>query len=110
VVIDEPGPGEFLGLASMLDQTSHRTTAVALHESICVEIDRDDIQVLLSRKPHAGMDMLAVLGRQFHASQELVRVRSHRNPNEEIDDTATFAERLADSVAHFGGSWAFIIT
>ena len=53
--------------------------------------------------------MLAVLGRQFHASQQLVRVRAMRNPNDEIEKEATFGERLADSVARFGGSWRFII-
>ena len=33
-----------------------------------------------------------------------------RNPNEVIEKDATFGEHLADSVARFGGSWAFIIT
>ena len=58
----------------------------------------------------AGMDMLTVLGRQFHASQQLVRLRAMRNPNEVIDREATFGERIADLVAGFGGSWTFIIT
>jgi uncharacterized membrane protein len=31
-----------------------------------------------------------------------------RDPNQVIEDTATFGERIADSVARFGGSWAFI--
>jgi uncharacterized membrane protein len=73
-----------------------------------VEVDRNDILVLLQRKPHAGMDMLAVLGRQFHAAQQLVRVRANRHPNEVIEEQATLGERVADSVASFGGSWTFI--
>jgi uncharacterized membrane protein len=55
------------------------------------------------------MDMLAVLGRQFHASQRLVRVRANRNPNQVIEEEETFGERVADTVASFGGSWTFII-
>jgi len=39
----------------------------------------------LQRKPHAGMDMLTVLGKQFHASQQLVRVRAMRNANDMIE-------------------------
>jgi CRP/FNR family cyclic AMP-dependent transcriptional regulator len=109
VVVDEPAPGEFFGFASMLDQTPHQTGAIAVEETVCIEVDRDDIAALLQRKPHAGMDMLSVLGRQFHASQQLVRVRSMRNPNEVIEKDMTFGERLADHVARFGGSWAFII-
>jgi CRP/FNR family transcriptional regulator, cyclic AMP receptor protein len=109
VVVDEPSHGEFFGFAAMLEQTPHQTTAIALEETSCVEVDRDDIAILLQKKPMAGMDMLAVLGRQFHASQQLVRVRASRNPNEVIEKQATFGERIADRVASFGGSWTFII-
>jgi len=110
VVVDEPTHGEFFGFASMLEQTPHQTEAVAVDEVVCIEVDQEDISVLLRRKPMAGMDMLRVLGRQFHASQQLVRLRANRNPNEMIDKEATFGERIADVVAGFGGSWTFIIT
>jgi CRP/FNR family cyclic AMP-dependent transcriptional regulator len=109
VVVDEPAAGEFFGFASMLEQTPHQTSAIALEESECLEISRDDIAVLLERKPHAGMDLLTTLGRQFHAAQALVRTRATRNPNELIDQEATVGEHIADHVARFGGSWTFII-
>ena len=110
VVVDEPAHGEFFGFASMLEQTPHQTNAIALAETVCLEVDRHDIATLLQRKPLAGMDMLTVLGRQFHASQQLVRLRAMRNANEIIEREATFGERIADLVAGFGGSWTFIIT
>ncbi len=109
VLVDEPGVGEFFGFASMLDQTLHQTSAAAVEATVCVEVDRHDITVLLERKPHAGMDMLAVLGKQYHGSQKLVRVRSSRNPNEVIEEQTTVGEHIADEVARFGGSWRFII-
>jgi len=110
VVVDEPAHGEFFGFASMLEKTPHQTTAIALEQSECIEVDRQDIAVLLQRKPMAGMDMLTVLGKQFHASQQLVRVRANRNPNEVIEQEATFGQRIADRVAGFGGSWTFILS
>jgi CRP/FNR family transcriptional regulator, cyclic AMP receptor protein len=110
VVVDEPSPGEFFGFASMLDETAHESSATAIEETVCIEVDRHDIAILLERKPMAGMDMLAVLGRQFHASQKLVRVRAARNPNEVIEEEETLGERIADHVASFGGSWTFIIS
>ena len=109
VIVDQPAAGEFFGFASMLEQTPHQTTATAQEETVCVEVDRHDILILLERKPHAGMDMLTVLGRQFHASQKIIRVRAARNPNEVIEEEETFGERIADTVASFGGSWTFII-
>src|ERR1700738_840346 len=110
VIVDQPAEGEFFGFASMLDQTTHQTDAVAVEESVCLEVDRHDISTLLERKPHAGMDMLTVLGRQFHASQQLVRVRASRNPNEVIEGDSAFGEGIAAAVSHSGGSWSFIIT
>jgi uncharacterized membrane protein len=109
VIVDEPGKGDFFGFASMLDQTAHQTNAISVEQSTCLEISRDDIEALLLRKPHAGMDLLSTLGRQFHASQALVRNRAGRNPNEVIEEQATRGEQIADVVAGFGGSWTFII-
>ncbi len=110
VTVDEPTKGEFFGFASMLEQTPHQTNAVAVEESTCLEVSRDDIAVLLQRKPMAGMDLLTTLGHQFHAAHQLVRGRVTRNPNEIIEKEMTTGERIADSVASFGGSWTFIIT
>ena len=110
VIVDEPTHGEFFGFASMLEQTPHQTDATAVDEAVCVEVDREDIAILLQRKPMAGMEMLRVLGRQFHSSQQLVRLRADRHPNEIIEKDATFGEHVADMVAGFGGSWTFIIS
>lgn len=110
VVVDEPREGQFFGFASMLEQTPHQTNAIALEVTTCVEVARDDIGVLIARKPMAGMDLLTTLSRQFHAAQVLVRGRASRNPNDLIESESTLGERIADSVARFGGSWTFIIT
>ncbi len=109
VVVHQPAPGEFFGFASMLDGTPHQTTAVASTDATCLEVDRHDITVLIQAKPMAGLDMMSVLARQFHASQQLIRLRAARNPNQVIEAKETFGEKVADRVASFGGSWTFII-
>src|SRR5215469_15804474 len=45
VVLQEPGPGEFFGFASMLEETPHMAEAVAVTEATCIEMDRHDLQV-----------------------------------------------------------------
>lgn len=110
VTIAEPDPGGVFGFASLLDGTPHQTSAIALEPSTCIEIDSDDLRQLLIKKPHAGMDMLAVLGSQVHSAQRLVQMRSVRNPNDIIEQATTPGDRLADAVARFGGSWRFIIS
>jgi len=109
VLTDQPGHGGLFGFASMLDQTPHQSNAMAEEETVCLELGRDDIAVLLQQKPLAGLDMLTMLGRQFHASQRLIQLRANRNANEVIEEESTIGERIADSVARFGGSWNFII-
>ena len=109
VVVDEPPHGGFFGFASMLQGTPHQTTAMAIEETVCLEVGRDDIADLVAHRPDAGMDMLTVQARQFHSAQKLVQNRMSRNPNEVIEEQSTFGQRLADTVARFGGSWTFII-
>jgi CRP/FNR family transcriptional regulator, cyclic AMP receptor protein len=110
VLIDEPQAGGFFGFASLLDQTPHATTAVACEDTVCIEVDRNDIAELLQRKPLAAMDLLATLGRHLHQAERLVRVRSLRDANDIIDEKETVGEGLSDKVAKFGGSWRFILS
>ncbi len=110
ILFSEPKHGDFFGFASMLDEAPHQTSAIAIDRTLCVEVDRHDLTELFKRKPLAGLDLLTVVAREIHATQQLVKGRSARNPNELIDERETFGERIADRVASFGGSWTFIIT
>jgi uncharacterized membrane protein len=109
VLVDEPQHGDIFGFASMLEQTPHKTSATATKDSVCLEVDRNDIATLIQSKPLAGLDMLTVVARQFHSAQDLIRLRAERNPNLVIDEEETVGERIADVVASFGGSWTFIL-
>jgi uncharacterized membrane protein len=107
--MDEAHHGDIFGFASMLEGIPHTTNAMAMENAVCLEVDKNDIEVLLTRKPMAGVDMLTVQSRQIHAAQRLVRLRANRNPNDLIDEEMTFGQKIADHVAQFGGSWTFII-
>lgn len=109
VLLDMPIQGELFGFASMLAQTPHHTEATAVEETECIEVDLHDITVLLRKKPDAGLDLMTVMGKQFHATEKLIRLRAARNPNDVIEEAETLGERIADMVASFGGSWTFII-
>jgi CRP/FNR family cyclic AMP-dependent transcriptional regulator len=109
VLLDEPIKGDLFGFASMLAQTPHQTEATAMQETQCIELDLNDITVLIRSKPDAGLDLMKVMGKQFHATERLIRQRTERNPNEVFEESQTMGERIADAVASFGGSWNFII-
>ena len=109
ILLHQPGPGEYFGFASMLEQTPHQAEATAVDDTTCIEIDRNDLMVLFQKKPHSILDIMAFLGRQLHDAHQIARNRSLRPPDQVIEEQYTFGERIADVVASFGGSWTFII-
>ena len=109
VTFAEPRHGDVFGFASMLEDVAHQTSAYATEPTTCLEVDRDDLSALVATKPMAGLDMMAVLAREIHSAQQMVRGRVARSPNEVIEEEETVGERIADRVAAFGGSWTFII-
>jgi CRP/FNR family cyclic AMP-dependent transcriptional regulator len=110
VLIARPGPGTLVGLSSMLDESVRQTHASAEEETRCVELSRHHLNNILDNKPLAAFDMLAALAGELSEAQHLIRGRSARPANVVIEESGSAADRLADSVAHFGGSWSFIIT
>jgi CRP/FNR family transcriptional regulator, cyclic AMP receptor protein len=109
VTIDVVDQGGLVGMSSLLAEAPHLTTSTAIEETDAIEIDRNDIEVLLTKKPLAGLDMMTMIEKQLRATHELMRTRASRNPNEEIADAETLGDHMADSVAKFGGSWKFVI-
>ncbi len=110
IVLDMADEGGLVGMSSLLAGENHQTTAVALEDTVAIEIDRNDIMALLKAKPMAGLDMLTIVEKHLRAAHELMRTRVARNLNEEMDEQETFGQRMADGVARFGGSWGFVIT
>lgn len=108
VMVHEADNGDVFGLSSMLAQAEHQTTAVALDDTTCIELDRNDLQILITKKPLAGLDMLTMVEKQLRNATALVRERVTRNPNEVIEEEMTLGDKVADAVARFGGSWRFI--
>lgn len=109
VIVDIADEGGVIGMSALLAGDNHQTTAIAMENTITIEIDRDDIIKLIKTKPLAGLDMLTIIEKQLRTAHELMRTRVARNINEEIEEQETLGERLADSVARIGGSWAFVI-
>jgi|SRR6185295_2015185 uncharacterized membrane protein len=107
VVVDVLAPGEFFGEMSLLDGGGRSTSAVAVEEVEAYSLSREEFLGLLRRRADVALDVMAALARRFRKTDELLR-RKVPNPNEVADEQETFGERVADGVARFGGSWAFI--
>ncbi len=109
IVLGEFEPGEVFGEISLLDGGPRTATAIAMEDSECFVLTRDDLQELITKHPHAAIDLLTMVGRRLRATDELLRMHVSRNANVEEEERLTFGQKIADRVAAFGGSWTFII-
>ncbi|MCI0350559.1 MAG: DUF1003 domain-containing protein [Acidobacteriales bacterium] len=109
IILAENLPGELFGEISLLDGGARTATAVAVDDTECLVLDRSRLLELITKHPHAAIDLLTVMGRRLRATDELLRTHVTRNLNVEEEERLTLGERVADKVAAFGGSWTFII-
>jgi CRP/FNR family transcriptional regulator, cyclic AMP receptor protein len=107
LVVDVLEPGEFFGEVSLLDGGDRTATAAAVGDVDAVCLERDPFLDLLRRRPDVALDVLAAFAKRFRKTDQLLR-RRVPNPNQVMEERATFGERVADGVARFGGSWPFI--
>jgi CRP/FNR family cyclic AMP-dependent transcriptional regulator len=107
VVVDVLEAGDFFGEMSLLDGGGRSTSAVAVDDVEAYSLSREEFLGLLRRRADVALDVMAALARRFRKTDDLLR-RRVPNPNEVADERETFGERVADGVARFGGSWAFI--
>jgi uncharacterized membrane protein len=59
--------------------------------------------------PDVALEMLSALTDRLRRTDELLRSRVSRNANDEAEARLTLADRAADLIAEFGGSWKFIL-
>lgn len=109
IILKENQPGDIFGDISLLDGGPRTATVVATEETECLVLDRDQLLELIRKYPHAGIDLLTVMGQRLRATNELLRTKVSRNLNEVMEVESTLTERVADWIAEFSGSMPFLI-
>lgn len=102
--------GDFFGELSLLDGGTRSATATAMQRTDTLVLERDEFLDLLQRRPHMAQDVMVSLAKRIRRTDNLLRRRVSRNPNEAIQEQETLGDRVADGVARFGGSWKFIFS
>ncbi len=101
--------GEFLGELSLFADTPRTATVRALEDSILFEMGRADFITFVMERPSIGISMLKEMAKRLQLTNELITSLASKNPNDEMEEELSFGDRVADKIAEFGGSWAFII-
>jgi CRP/FNR family cyclic AMP-dependent transcriptional regulator len=101
--------GEFFGELGLLDGSPRTATAKAIGAVELIEIRKDALLDFLRRNPEAALSMMGEIARRLRGANALIEHRASRNVNELMEEKFTVGDRLADRLAQFGGSWAFLI-
>ncbi len=109
ITLTELAQGDFFGEMSLIDGRQRSADATAIDESRLAILPRQAFLGFVRLNPDVGLGMLAALTDRLRRTDELLRSRVSRNVNEESERRATMADRAADLIAEFGGSWKFII-
>ena len=102
--------GDFFGELSLLDGGTRSASATATQRTDVLVLERHEFLDLMLQKPHMAQDVMVALAKRVRRTDNLLRRRVSRNPNEVIEERETVGERVADAVAKFGGSWTFIFS
>src|ERR1700736_560671 len=109
VTLAELGPGDFFGEMAMLDGHGRSADATVIDEARLAKLTREDFLSFVESDPRIALEMLTAVARRLRRTDDLLRHRVSRNANELEAAQLTLADRAADKIASFGGSWKFII-
>jgi uncharacterized membrane protein len=109
LTVAELGPGDFFGEMAMLDGQPRSANATAVEEARLASLSRKHFLSFMQGNSNVALEMLGALAYRLRQTDELLQRRVARNVNEEEALTMTYADRAADAIAEFGGSWKFII-
>jgi len=108
VTLAELARGDFFGEMAILDGKPRSASATVSEDARLAVLPRDDFLVFVRRNPDVSLRMLAAITTRLRRTDDLMRQRVSRNVNEEEAARLTLADRMADLIAEFGGSWKFI--
>ena len=108
ITLAELAQGDFFGEMSIIDGRQRSADASVIEDGRFAILSRPDFLSFVRANPDVALGMLGALSDRLRRTDELIRSRVSRNANEEERKRATMADRAADMIAEFGGSWKFI--
>lgn len=108
ITLAELAQGDFFGEMSLIDGRQRSADATVIDKARFAVLTRPDFLTFVRSNPDVALGMLGALSDRLRRTDELLRSRVSRNANEEERKRATRADRAADMIAEFGGSWKFI--
>ena len=109
VTLTELEHGDFFGEMALLNGQRRSADAVVAEDARLAVLSREHFLSFMRGTPNVAVEMLTALANRLRRTDELLRHSATRNVNVEEAAHFTLADRAADIIAEFGGSWKFII-
>jgi CRP/FNR family transcriptional regulator, cyclic AMP receptor protein len=109
VTLTELGRGDFFGEMALLDGQRRSANAIVAENARLAVLSREHFLSFMRSSPDVALKMLTAVANRLRHTDELLRHSATRNVNVEEAARLTLADRAADAIAEFGGSWKFII-
>ena len=109
LTLTELGRGDFFGDMALLDGQRRSADAVVAEDARLAVLSREHFLSFVRSSPNVALELLAALAHRLRHTDEMLRHSATRNVNVEEAARLTLADRAADIIAEFGGSWKFII-
>ena len=110
IVLAELARGDFFGEMAIIDGKQRSADAGVLEDGRLAVLSRERFLRFIKNNPVVALEMLSATFSRLRHTDKMLQQRVSRNVNEEQDKRMTLADRAADGIAEFGGSWKFILT
>ncbi|HXT62257.1 MAG TPA: DUF1003 domain-containing protein [Pyrinomonadaceae bacterium] len=110
IVLAELAQGDFFGEMAIIDGQQRAAGATVIEDAHLLVLSRDNFLRFINSNPGVALEMLSAVFQRLRHTDKMLQQRVSRNVNEEQDKRMTIADRAADGIAEFGGSWKFIIS
>jgi uncharacterized membrane protein len=108
IVLAELARGDFFGEMAIIDGKKRSADAKIIEDARLAVLSRENFLRFIHDNPNVALEMLSATFSRLRTTDRMLQQRVSRNVNEEQDKRSTLADRAADHLAEFGGSWKFI--
>src|SRR6266850_6979101 len=108
IVLAELARGDFFGEMAIIDGHKRSADATIIEDARLAVLSRENFLRFIHNNPAVALEMLSATFSRLRSTDRMLQQRVSRNVNEEQDKRLTLADRMADHLAEFGGSWKFI--
>jgi CRP/FNR family cyclic AMP-dependent transcriptional regulator len=108
ITLAELAQGDFFGEMAIIDGKQRSADAIVAEAARLAVLSRENFLRFIRNNPMVALEMLSATFGRLRRTDKLLQQRVSRNVNEEQRKRMTLADRAADTLAEFGGSWKFI--